>query len=517
MRRPWRPTPQQPMRTTAPAMRRPPRRGRMNSATPPTPQPATHRSRRSSGRAESLRSTQRDTSALLAAEAFRLADTPETRSALFSTFTAGDGFLDAHHLGDEVSPRGSQGIVMPDGVTAFYVDRDGRPRPYDLDTGALGDPLPVIVEPGDAILGAGVVGRWASARSGCEAWDFQRATDHARGVRRGNGSPTPRTDRALGMGVLHRVRRRRPIDRRDSGRTAETSPSSTRRREQQLASAPAGEVDPTVFYRNAVLLVGDDLVATSTGAGQLRILDPVTLAERRTIDIPVSTAGVVGNVGDGTIITAGDRGLNRVDLVTGGILWHHAAEASCDGLVVAARERTVLLRQPVRSPRGTRPRQRNRRTAARCPERECGAPLPRRWRSHTGQFPCQRAGGGTVETRRLGSDHPRHRSRVRSRTLRPDRPAHRRVPRRRRRLRDAGRRRRLGRDHRDLGQLSGQSWVDADTIGGVLPNAEGLLQTVEVDIDGGEATFLDLILDPPPVNAAIDSGKDVVLLQYGRA
>ena len=88
------------------------------------------------GRAESLRATQRDTAALLAAEAFRLADTPETRSALLSTFTAGDGFLDAHHLGDEVSPQGSPGIVMPDGVTAFYVDRDGRPRPYDLDTGS---------------------------------------------------------------------------------------------------------------------------------------------------------------------------------------------------------------------------------------------------------------------------------------------------------------------------------------------------------------------------------------------
>ena len=36
------------------------------------------------GRAESIRSTQRDTAALLAIEAYRLADTPRTRSALMS-------------------------------------------------------------------------------------------------------------------------------------------------------------------------------------------------------------------------------------------------------------------------------------------------------------------------------------------------------------------------------------------------------------------------------------------------
>ena len=39
------------------------------------------------GRAESLRQTQRDTAALLAVEAYRLADTPRTRSALLATFT----------------------------------------------------------------------------------------------------------------------------------------------------------------------------------------------------------------------------------------------------------------------------------------------------------------------------------------------------------------------------------------------------------------------------------------------
>ena len=33
---------------------------------------------------------------------------------------------------------------MPDGESAYVVDDDGGLRPYDLDTGSLGDPLPAI-------------------------------------------------------------------------------------------------------------------------------------------------------------------------------------------------------------------------------------------------------------------------------------------------------------------------------------------------------------------------------------
>ena len=75
------------------------------------------------GRAESLRSTQRDAAALLAVEAYRLADTPRTRSSLFATFTDDERFLDAHRFDGE---RGSAGIVLPDGETAYLTDR-GRP------------------------------------------------------------------------------------------------------------------------------------------------------------------------------------------------------------------------------------------------------------------------------------------------------------------------------------------------------------------------------------------------------
>ena len=87
------------------------------------------------GRAESLRGTQRDAAALLAVEAYRLADTPRTRSALFGTFTDDERFLDAHRFEGD---RGTSGIVMPDGASAFLTDQAGRLHAYDLDTGALG-------------------------------------------------------------------------------------------------------------------------------------------------------------------------------------------------------------------------------------------------------------------------------------------------------------------------------------------------------------------------------------------
>ncbi len=54
------------------------------------------------GRSLSLRATQRDTAALLAVEAYRMADTPRTRSALFSTFTTNIGALEAHELPDSL-------------------------------------------------------------------------------------------------------------------------------------------------------------------------------------------------------------------------------------------------------------------------------------------------------------------------------------------------------------------------------------------------------------------------------
>ena len=111
-----------------------------------------------SGGAESLRATQRDAAALLTIEAFRLSDTPRTRSALLSTFTDEPRFYDTHRLPGET---GGAGIVMPDGVSAYSVDLDGRMRPYGLDDGSLGNALPAVGTASDrsAVLVASPDGR----------------------------------------------------------------------------------------------------------------------------------------------------------------------------------------------------------------------------------------------------------------------------------------------------------------------------------------------------------------------
>ena len=105
-----------------------------------TAERATHEARISAlvGDINTIRSTHRDTAALLAIEAFRLANTPATRSALLSAFTSSPGFLDSHHLGDNLAFFA--GTVVPgDGPQAFVIDSDNLVHTYDLDSGRLGD------------------------------------------------------------------------------------------------------------------------------------------------------------------------------------------------------------------------------------------------------------------------------------------------------------------------------------------------------------------------------------------
>lgn len=98
------------------------------------------------GRSLSLRATQRDTAALLAVEAYRIADTPRTRSALFSTFTTNTGALGAHELPESFGSDKTRGIVLPDGTTALVQGNDKHLRRYDLDTGDVGEPWPRMFE-----------------------------------------------------------------------------------------------------------------------------------------------------------------------------------------------------------------------------------------------------------------------------------------------------------------------------------------------------------------------------------
>ncbi|MEY2415592.1 MAG: hypothetical protein QOH53_926, partial [Ilumatobacteraceae bacterium] len=96
------------------------------------------------GRSRGFRSSQRDVAALLAVEAFRLADNPRTRSALFETFTSDPGFLGYRRVPPELGS--AQGIALPDG-RVIVTGHDQRPRTFDLETGALGNPWQAMVAP----------------------------------------------------------------------------------------------------------------------------------------------------------------------------------------------------------------------------------------------------------------------------------------------------------------------------------------------------------------------------------
>ena len=60
---------------------------------------------------------------------------------MFGSFTDEERFLDAHRFEGD---RGTSGIVLPDGASAFLTDQGGLLHRYDLDTGALGPALPQI-------------------------------------------------------------------------------------------------------------------------------------------------------------------------------------------------------------------------------------------------------------------------------------------------------------------------------------------------------------------------------------
>ena len=298
------------------------------------------------GRAESLRSTQRDAAALLAVEAYRLADTPRTRSSLFATFTDDERFLDAHRFDGE---RGSAGIVLPDGETAYLTDADGRLRPYDLDTGTVGDPLPALGGGADRypVLAASPDGRLA--RAGGEI-RRQRRPDHRRrprhhqpdaalradhrGRRRDVGGVPPRPrpsrpdDRRGGPPARRRPRRRRRSSRRSPVCPCRRTTSSGRSNRKPAPTDGSCAVRPASPSPGSTLLVG-------TPDGSLRLFDASTIELQRTITTAANTLGNLRPLADGTVVTSGRFGLGRIDLTTGEAKWQVIEQETCVNVAVA--------------------------------------------------------------------------------------------------------------------------------------------------------------------------------------
>lgn len=279
-------------------------------------------------RTGSLRATQRDTAALLAIEAFRLADIPATRSALLATFTDDRPPLDTHRHDNEFP---QPGIVMPDGVTAFQGD-DGLVRDLDLDSGERGDALPAAGEDlGGALLRSSPDGRLLAQIAYPAA-----ASD-------------PSTTVAV-YDLSSRQLRFEPIVLDDWVESATFSADGTR---LLLGLAPDGRViavdtgDGHVVATapgvgvgadergGGIATVGDSRVVAGSSIGLVRVLDSDTMEVTATLTAPPGTTNTFRSVGD-VVIGSGPDGIVRIGLDPLSVLWDHPTDACGNLLVLAA-------------------------------------------------------------------------------------------------------------------------------------------------------------------------------------
>lgn len=271
------------------------------------------------GRSLSLRATQRDAAALLAVEAFRLADTPRTRSALFSTFTATPGFLGIDRLPESLG-KYTNGIVLPDGESALVIGLDQRFRSYDLDSGDVGEPWPALSS-SPYILSrlftsedGRLVGQLATMRGGVDLGVYDTA-HHTLVV-----GPISVTD-TLDNAVISPDGSRLIVSGDDTGivlaysipdgRKLGELPGIGKPDDSQLVATTAG----LAFVTSGLLAVGSVL-------GPIRLVDPTTLKEVGRIDAPRGTSELLTAINGGAeLIGEGLTGTIRVDVASGNIVW----------------------------------------------------------------------------------------------------------------------------------------------------------------------------------------------------
>jgi DNA-binding SARP family transcriptional activator/WD40 repeat protein len=275
------------------------------------------------GRAEALRPTQRDAAAMLAVEAFRLADTPRTRSALFGTFTNDLGFLDTHWIDQEV---GLTGLVFPDGDGAVVVLDDGRVRSYDLDTGELGEPWPLPGEHADPFAAIPVsadgrrlaqLPRTDPTGSSFTVGIFDVATGRL------TTGPQPIAGR-IGEAVFSNDGESIAAGVDLAGDETSSSlvliDASTGRQVAsfEIPDSPDERAASDVTPSPTPLPEGG--FAVGSHAGTVFLLDE-QLAVVSTVELPSFTTTRMQTVSDGTIVGAGIDGLVRFDPRTGDVLW----------------------------------------------------------------------------------------------------------------------------------------------------------------------------------------------------
>jgi WD40 repeat protein len=486
------------------------------------------------GRVESLRQTQRDTAALLAVEAYRLADTPRTRSALLATFTAHPMFYDAHRLPGEV---GGAGIVMPDGESAYLVDDTGRLRSYVLETGSLGEPFPAIgdITAGASILAASTDGRWLAQARRATVGDgpttvgvFDTSTGSLRFPPLAvDGAVWSATFTPSGLNLalaIDEEARLLVVDAATGDERGSTPGVTVPELGGEAGWEPqAGGVGPTA-RPPALALAGDELLLGAAD-GSLRTFDALTLELRRSIALGPDTLTSIRPLDDGTLLTAGRRGVRRVDPSDGRVLWQQdqgladigdgSSGATCAHLAVTEQQNTFycadaygrLAEHDLRSGYAIQ--------VLDAHNGNTGPLWPARDDTELVAFGDNEA---VVSRWRLDGSGPI------THLVTPGFNGHSFNP--------SGERLIVGKGGeldgspelvidvasgdvvRNLHGLINPDWLDDDTVVGAIINTAGRVETAHIDLPDGDLVADGYIIDPIPDGAALPTGKQRALFLY---
>jgi class 3 adenylate cyclase/WD40 repeat protein len=459
------------------------------------------------GRADSLRNSQRDTAALLAVEAFRLADTARSRSALLATFTDAPGLLESRRVN---GVNFGTAIVLPGSDAAYVNMDDARFRSYDLDTGALGEEFPTLGRPWGPDGAAAVSPDGDLLAQALSVQDGVASTTVGifETANRAPRFPPVRVDGIVSGVAFIRSASALALAVGPEGRLVILDATSGK----EMATVPGAVLADGQEFRSSVAVVDGHLVVGSAD-GSLRILDSDTLELQRTIPLRPGTVSQLRAVGDGTMVTIGRAGLARVDVTDGTVDWQHESDA-CEHLAVFADRGTFycgdafggLVERDLRT--GVARRRldvQNGNTGELWPARggtelvsfSIGEPVVTRWRldgsgaiTHVvapGFSPVSFDPAGARLIVERASSAVNHESRVV----------------------DVG----TGKVDLDLDGMVVPTWVDGNTIAGAVAS-DGKVQGAHAHVDQGTVVPDGVAVDRVPVRAEHDTGKERAVLFF---
>jgi WD40 repeat protein len=239
---------------------------------------------------------------------------------------------------DEPAAAARAGIVLPDGAGAYVAGLDGRARPYDLEDGSVGPPLPPVAD--DLVpFNAGILAASAdSSRLAHVVPDLAAAGhllavyDTATGVMRAG---------PIGVGGYVESMVLSPdggtvfVSMLDDGSVQVYDVATGARRGTIAYPGPADRLDWQFGVGLAPL--GSDAVVIGSAIGIVRVVDVTSLAVTSMITTIRDASHALRSAGDGSsVVGAGPGGIALLDTATASVQWSVEEPENCWHLAVVA-------------------------------------------------------------------------------------------------------------------------------------------------------------------------------------